>query len=263
DKIQDSENKDKSKQEIETSEEIKQLQSEKAEVGEIRSGINLQVHSHIDYQSDNSSHKNHYNYQRIESKQNWDLITRSENIMTSIEILNLIMHHRFHNIKLYVPKHDVYCRDASIIKDSQHYYIKNFPIDINCTIFSYTTLHICSEKEKGKAIYLILYEYYTPLQANNYAHVDGDDIKNNDTFDCHQVIIQRKSGIFVVILEDALWNKYIYDPKQHIPGRNINKEIIDEIRGKVSFVFIMDGFDEIYDFYHKHQMKNIFMAVFI
>ncbi|ETO30958.1 hypothetical protein RFI_06163 [Reticulomyxa filosa] len=86
DKIQDSENKDKSKQEIETSEEIKQLQSEKAEVGEIRSGINLQVHSHIDYQSDNSSHKNHYNYQRIESKQNWDLITRSENIMTKEKI---------------------------------------------------------------------------------------------------------------------------------------------------------------------------------
>ncbi|ETO33521.1 hypothetical protein RFI_03583 [Reticulomyxa filosa] len=200
------------------------------------------------------------------------------------------------------------------------------------------------EKMKGKAIYVILYEYYKryiigdknpascadfalilqesrkqemeediaisqaletyiPLQANNYPHVDGDDNEKNDTFDCHQyvieflggketaeekkieqqqeqkrkvMVIQGKSGsgksIFCRHLEETLWNNYINDSKQPIPvyisfpkiyniknekniilqtlqGKHISKESMDAIREKVSFVFIMDGFDEIFDKY--------------
>ncbi|ETO07152.1 hypothetical protein RFI_30240, partial [Reticulomyxa filosa] len=184
-------------------------------------------------------------------------------------------------------------------------------------------------KTKGKAIYVILYEYYKryiigdknpascadfalllqesrkqemeediaiaqalesyiPLQANKYPHVDGDDNEKNDTFDCNQhvieflgenkkvMIIQGKSGsgksIFCRHLEETLWNNYINDSKQPIPvyisfpkvyniknerdiilqalqGKHISKESMNAIREKVSFIFIMDGFDEIFDKY--------------
>ncbi|ETO34640.1 hypothetical protein RFI_02453 [Reticulomyxa filosa] len=99
------------------------------------------------------------------------------------------------------------------------------------------------------------------------------------------MIIQGKSGsgksIFCRHLEETLWNKYNSDSKQSIPiyisfskvynkqnekdfilqalkGKNINKEIIDTIREKVSFIFIMDGFDEIYDFYCKNKNEKYF-----
>ncbi|ETO10899.1 hypothetical protein RFI_26478 [Reticulomyxa filosa] len=86
------------------------------------------------------------------------------------------------------------------------------------------------EKDKGKTIYFILYDYkkyiigdknpanctdfalllqesrqqeieediaisqaletYIPLQANNYAHMDGDNNEKEKTYDCHQHVIE-------------------------------------------------------------------------
>ncbi|ETO25575.1 NB-ARC domain-containing protein [Reticulomyxa filosa] len=91
------------------------------------------------------------------------------------------------------------------------------------------------------------------------------------------MIIQGKSGsgksIFCRHLEKALWEATnLSDLKKDIPiyislsklynkqnekdiilqalqCKHINKEIMDTIREKLSFVFIMDGFDEIFDFY--------------
>ncbi|ETO29106.1 NB-ARC domain-containing protein, partial [Reticulomyxa filosa] len=90
------------------------------------------------------------------------------------------------------------------------------------------------------------------------------------------MIIQGKSGsgksLFCRHLEETLWNDYKCDSKRPIPvyislskaynkqnetniilqalqGKHVSNEIIDAIREKVSFVFIMDGFDEIFDFY--------------
>ncbi|ETO35614.1 hypothetical protein RFI_01446 [Reticulomyxa filosa] len=108
----------------------------------------------------------------------------------------------------------------------------NNNISLKMTKFIYEQLcKFTPEKMKGKAIYVILYEYYKkyiigdknpascadfalllqesrkqemeediaiaqaletyiPLQANNYPHVGGDDNEKNDTFDCHQHVIE-------------------------------------------------------------------------
>ncbi|ETO13712.1 peptidase C14, caspase catalytic subunit p20 [Reticulomyxa filosa] len=320
-------------------------------------------------------------------------------------------HHRFHNIKLFVPEHDVYVEMQATLKKfttleeyavienpklSHLFYERvrawkpNSPEEENLKQASDETLTkindvICEwidDKEiqklanryeshlgigilkppqlslkmaqfvyeqlceftpetiKGKAIYVILYEYYKryiigdkypascvdvalllqksreqemkedteisqvletyiPLQANKYAHVDSEENKENDTFDCLQhiiefleekeekkseqqeqqrsvMIIQGKSGsgksVFCRHLEKTLWNNYNSDSKQPIPvyisfaksyntknekdiilqtlqGKNINKASMDAIRETVYFVFIMDGFDEIFDKY--------------
>ncbi|ETO05179.1 hypothetical protein RFI_32216 [Reticulomyxa filosa] len=344
-------------------------------------------------------------------------------------------HHRFHNIKLYVPKHDVYVEMQATLKNfttlegytvienpklSHLFYehirawkpnnseeedlkqasddtltkindiicewmdekgiqkmanryksnsdigvlkppqlSKKTEIEINNNVslkmiqFVYEQLcKFTPEKVKGKAIYMVLYEYYKkyivgdknpascadfalllqearkqemeediaisqaletyiPLQANNYPHMDNDDNKNQDTYDCHQhvitflekekekeeenkneqqqqrkaMIIQGKSGsgksIFCRHLENTLWNNYISNSNNRIPvyisfskvyddqnekdiilqalqGKHISKEIMDAIREKVSFVFIMDGFDEIFDFYRKNENEQYF-----
>ncbi|ETO34934.1 hypothetical protein RFI_02140, partial [Reticulomyxa filosa] len=97
------------------------------------------------------------------------------------------------------------------------------------------------------------------------------------------MIIQGKSGsgksIFCRHLEEILWNNYINDSKQPIPvyisfpkvyhlknekdiilqvlqGKHIGKESMNAIREKVSFVFIMDGFDEIFDKYSQSENNN-------
>ncbi|ETO11695.1 WD-40 repeat protein [Reticulomyxa filosa] len=99
------------------------------------------------------------------------------------------------------------------------------------------------------------------------------------------MVIQGKSGsgksIFCRHLEETLWSDYKSDSRQPIPiyislpkiynkqnekdimfqalqGKNVNKEIINVIREKVSFVFIIDGFDEIYDFYRKNEDEQYF-----
>ncbi|ETO07394.1 G-protein beta WD-40 repeats containing protein [Reticulomyxa filosa] len=203
------------------------------------------------------------------------------------------------------------------------------------------------EKTKGKAIYVILYEYYkkyvvgnknpascadfalilqeariqemegdvtisqaldmyVSLQANSYPYVDDTDNEKDDSYDCHRhvieflgkeggeekyheqqkrkvMVIQGKSGsgksLFCRYLEETLWNNYNSNLKQSIPvyisfakiynknnekdiilqtlqGKRINKEIMDVIREKASFVFIMDGFDEIFDKYNKTDDNN-------
>ncbi|ETN99333.1 hypothetical protein RFI_38148, partial [Reticulomyxa filosa] len=213
--------------------------------------------------------------------------------------------------------------------------------DVSLKIAQFVYEQLCKftpEKIKGKAIYMILYEYYKkyiigdknpascadfalllqesrkqemdediaisqaletyiPLQANTYPY-DGDNNEKNDTFDCHQhiieflegeekkserqqgkvMIIQGKSGsgksIFCRHLEEILWNNYKNNPKQSVPvyisfskiynsknekdiilqalqGKHISKESMDAIREKVSFVFIMDGFDEVFDKYNQ------------
>ncbi|ETO21379.1 hypothetical protein RFI_15826 [Reticulomyxa filosa] len=339
-------------------------------------------------------------------------------------------HHRFHNIKLYVPKHDVYVEmqatlknyttlegytvienpklshsfyehirawkpknakeeelkqasdetltkindiicewidDKGIKKIASHYkshldigILKpsqlsqkteseiNNNVPLKIAKFLYEQLcEFTPEKEKGKAIYVIFYEYYKkhiigysdpascadfalllqeswkqeieedvnllqaletyiPLQANDRAHVDGDDNEKNDSYDCYQhaieflervderkseqeqrkvIIIQGKSGsgksIFCRHLEEILWNNYVSDSKQPIPvyisfskiyhkrnekdiilqalqGKHISKEIMNTIREQVSFIFIMDGFDEIFDVYRKSNNEQYF-----
>ncbi|ETO28813.1 hypothetical protein RFI_08314 [Reticulomyxa filosa] len=334
-------------------------------------------------------------------------------------------HHRFHNIKLYVPKHDVYVEmqatlknfttlegytvienpklshlfyehirawkpknteeedlkqasdealtkindvicewtddkgiqklanrykshlDIGILKPSQLFKSES-DINNNVSLKMAQFVHeqLCKftpEKMKGKAIYVILYEYYKKfiignknpascsdfalllqesrkqemeediaisqalemyisLQANSYPHIDGDDNEKNDTFDCHQhviefleketveekkrekqyqqqrkvIIIQGKSGSGK---KTILWSNYAFNSKQPIPvyisfpkvynknnekdiilqalqGKHISKEIMDAIREKVPFVFIMDGFDEIFDKYNKNENND-------
>ncbi|ETO29132.1 NB-ARC domain-containing protein [Reticulomyxa filosa] len=93
------------------------------------------------------------------------------------------------------------------------------------------------------------------------------------------IILQGKSGsgksLFCRHLEEILWESYInhslisipiyislskfYNPinetqliSQALQIKQINKEIIDIIRKNISFIFILDGFDEIFDKYYKY-----------
>ncbi|ETO09798.1 hypothetical protein RFI_27579 [Reticulomyxa filosa] len=95
----------------------------------------------------------------------------------------------------------------------------------------------------------------------------------------HVMILQGKSGsgksLFCRHLEETLWETYSnglitsvpiyislskcyneFNEKQIISQalqmKRINKEIIDVIRENISFVFILDGFDEIFDKYDKN-----------
>ncbi|ETO07256.1 hypothetical protein RFI_30136, partial [Reticulomyxa filosa] len=99
------------------------------------------------------------------------------------------------------------------------------------------------------------------------------------------VILQGKSGagksLFCRHLEEALWETCVNDfttsipvyislPKcyneldekqiisQALQMKQINKEIIDIIRENISFVFILDGFDEIFDKYDKNNNERYF-----
>ncbi|ETN98305.1 hypothetical protein RFI_39204, partial [Reticulomyxa filosa] len=136
-------------------------------------------------------------------------------------------------------------------------------------------------------------ETYIPLQANNYPHIDGDDKQKHETFDCHQQKTKKKvnnnknkkkrsgKSIFCRHLEETLWNNYTSNAKKLVPvyisfpkvynkqneqdiisqalqGKNISKEIMDVIREKVTFIFIMDGFDEIFDVYSKSDNDKYF-----
>ncbi|ETN99767.1 hypothetical protein RFI_37700, partial [Reticulomyxa filosa] len=137
-------------------------------------------------------------------------------------------------------------------------------------------------------------ETYIPLQANHYPYIDSDDNEKNDSYDCHQhlinllveqkeekkdnqqkqqaIVLQGKSGSGK---KEALWELYANDSSISIPVyislpkcyselnekqiisqalqmKQINKEIIDIIRENISFVFILDGFDEIFDKYNKN-----------
>ncbi|ETN99590.1 hypothetical protein RFI_37880, partial [Reticulomyxa filosa] len=92
-----------------------------------------------------------------------------------------------------------------------------------------------------------------------------------------------KSGsgksIFCRHLEKSLWDNYSNDSKQPIPvyislpkvynknnekdiifqtlkGKHINKEIMEAICEKVLFIFIVDGFDEIFDKYNENDNNN-------
>ncbi|ETO22667.1 WD-40 repeat-containing protein [Reticulomyxa filosa] len=337
-------------------------------------------------------------------------------------------HHRFHNIKLYVPKHDVYIEmqatlksfttlegytvienpklshlfyehirawepnnpsedelkqssdetltkindvicewidtkeikkiasrykphsEIRILKPPQlkviHEEETNAKNDITLKLIKFVYDQLCKfnpKEMKGKAIHVILFEYfkkhiigemnpascadvvlimekarkqeleedvtmlqaletYISLQANNYSYTDNDDNEKNDSYDCHQhiidllreeneekkseqrkqakvMILQGKSGsgksLFGRHLEESLWELctngssasipvYISLPKcynelnekhiisQALQMKQINKEIIDVIRENISFVFILDGFDEIFDKYDKN-----------
>ncbi|ETO29051.1 NB-ARC domain-containing protein [Reticulomyxa filosa] len=115
--------------------------------------------------------------------------------------------------------------------------------------------------------------------------IEEEEEKKSEQQQKKITIIQGESGsgksIFCRHLEETLWHNYILDSKQPIPvyisfaksynkqnekdlilqalqARNINKEIMDVIREKVSFVFIMDGFDEIFDKYNKSDNEQYF-----
>ncbi|ETO34311.1 NB-ARC domain-containing protein, partial [Reticulomyxa filosa] len=155
------------------------------------------------------------------------------------------------------------------------------------------------ELEEDIAILQAL-ETYIPLQANNYAYTDNDANETNDSYNCHQhvldllaegkeekeneqkrqqvMILQGKSGsgksLFCRYLEETLWSLYVNGSTTSIPVyislpkcydelnekqivhqalqmKQISKEILDTIRENISFVFILDGFDEIFDKYNK------------
>ncbi|ETO24550.1 WD-40 repeat protein [Reticulomyxa filosa] len=145
-------------------------------------------------------------------------------------------------------------------------------------------------------------ETYIPLQANNYPCNDDNANEKNDSYDCHQhildlltekkeekkneqqiVILQGKSGsgksLFCRHLEETLWEAYENDftasipvyislPKcynelnekqiisQALQMKQLNKEIVNVIRESTSFVFILDGFDEIFDKYNKNKNND-------
>ncbi|ETO09924.1 NB-ARC domain-containing protein, partial [Reticulomyxa filosa] len=111
----------------------------------------------------------------------------------------------------------------------------------------------------------------------------NEEEEKNEQKENKVMIIQGKSGsgksIFCRYLEKTLWNNYASDSKKAIPvyisftkfynkqnekdiilqalqGRHINKESMDAIREKVPFVFIMDGFDEIFDVYSQNHNEN-------
>ncbi|ETO02337.1 hypothetical protein RFI_35099, partial [Reticulomyxa filosa] len=97
------------------------------------------------------------------------------------------------------------------------------------------------------------------------------------------IVLQGKSGsgksLFCRYLEEALWETHANNSKTSIPVyislpkcyhesnekqiisqalqmKNINKEVIDVIRENISFVFILDGLDEIFDKYDKNDTNN-------
>ncbi|ETO05654.1 hypothetical protein RFI_31743, partial [Reticulomyxa filosa] len=139
---------------------------------------------------------------------------------------------------------------------------------------------------------------YIPLKANNYPYTDSDENKKNNSYDCHQhiidllreekeekkvekqvIVLQGKSGSGKTLscrhLEEVLWELYLNGSTTSVPVyislpkyynelnekqiisqalqmKQINKEIIDAIRENMSFVFLLDGFDEIFDKYNKN-----------
>ncbi|ETO08161.1 hypothetical protein RFI_29227 [Reticulomyxa filosa] len=107
----------------------------------------------------------------------------------------------------------------------------------------------------------------------------AEEKKNEQEYERNIMLIQGKSGsgksLFCRHLEEFLWESYtsgstisiplyISLPKcynelnekqiisQALQMKQINKEIIDAIRENISFVFILDGFDEIFDKYNKN-----------
>ncbi|ETO17126.1 WD-40 repeat protein, partial [Reticulomyxa filosa] len=139
-------------------------------------------------------------------------------------------------------------------------------------------------------------EMYIPLQASNCPYTDDDNKGNNsydchqhitdllaEKKDEQVAILQGKSGsgksLFCRHLEGALWESHVNDYTTSIPiyislpkcynelnekqiisqalqMKQINKEIMDIIRENISFIFILDGFDEIFDKYDKNNNKN-------
>ncbi|ETO24636.1 NB-ARC domain-containing protein [Reticulomyxa filosa] len=133
---------------------------------------------------------------------------------------------------------------------------------------------------------------YIPLQANNYPHIDGTsndaydchqhvmEFLKKDSQHREVMVLQGKSGsgksLFCRFLEKTLWEDYsngltkimpifISLPKyynaqnerklisQALQSKQIgDDDMIDIIRESISFVFIFDCFDEIFDTYNKH-----------
>ncbi|ETO29863.1 WD repeat-containing protein [Reticulomyxa filosa] len=130
----------------------------------------------------------------------------------------------------------------------------------------------------------ISYDCYEHVMK--FLELKEDDKKINERHSNKIMIIQGKSGsgksLFCRHLEDKLWNNYSFDLKrpipvfislpkvynqynkekqddiilQSLPYKNISKHIINEIRNKLSFIFIMDGFDEIFNSYRNNVNNN-------
>ncbi|ETO35761.1 serine/threonine protein kinase [Reticulomyxa filosa] len=103
--------------------------------------------------------------------------------------------------------------------------------------------------------------------SNNYAYEDvkANEKQKENTYDCHKHVL--------AFLEEKEENK-VYNKNnerdiilQALTGKYINKEIMDAIRENISFIFIMDGFDEIFDKYNQlfYEMESFkdFPKIFI
>ncbi|ETO34415.1 WD-40 repeat protein [Reticulomyxa filosa] len=141
-----------------------------------------------------------------------------------------------------------------------------------------------NEKQETFDCYQYVTEFLkTEEKEEKKEHIEQQQQQHNQKKSI--MIIQGKSGsgksIFCRHLEQALWNSYISNSKNPIPvyislprvynknnerdiilqslqSKNINKEILDVISEKVPFIFIMDGFDEIFDFYRKNENDKYF-----
>ncbi|ETO14106.1 WD-40 repeat-containing protein [Reticulomyxa filosa] len=99
------------------------------------------------------------------------------------------------------------------------------------------------------------------------------------------MVLQGKSGsgksLFCRHLEESWWKNYVNDSTKFVPVyislpkfynvanekemigqalqmKHISKEILDIVRENISFVFILDGFDEIFDAYSKNQSNGYY-----
>ncbi|ETO32884.1 hypothetical protein RFI_04233 [Reticulomyxa filosa] len=179
---------------------------------------------------------------------------------------------------------------------------------LKLTQFVYAQL--CSftpAKLKGRAIYVILFEYFKKhvmgdtnpashaditliLQQSRKQELEEDtailqalEIRKKSEQPKQVMILQGKSGsgksLFCRHLEETLWEHYVNDFTSSIPVyislpkcynplneqeiisqalqmKQINKEVIDIIQEAISFVFIIDGFDEVFDNYNKSKSNE-------
>ncbi|ETO33612.1 hypothetical protein RFI_03493 [Reticulomyxa filosa] len=143
---------------------------------------------------------------------------------------------------------------------------------------------------------------YIPLQANHYPYTDNDnkdcgfdchqhvmEFLENKSDQTEVLVMQGISGsgksLFCRYLEETLWRGYangsvhvmpvyISLPKcysqldeqeiisQALQMKRIQMEMVDTIREDIPFVFIMDGFDEVFDAYNKKTTDKHFFDRF-
>ncbi|ETO08664.1 WD-40 repeat-containing protein, partial [Reticulomyxa filosa] len=131
----------------------------------------------------------------------------------------------------------------------------------------------------------IINNTYDCYQHINHLLTEEQENKNefNSNIKKQVILLQGKSGsgksLFCRYLEENLWESYhnhfitsipiyislpkCYHPlheqqiiSQALQLKHIHKDIIDVIRENISFIFILDGFDEIFDKYNKNNQNQ-------